>query len=148
MQVPTLWCGVGGEVAGKVIPCMELVKVKCDDIYHLNIRRTQIQCISLCTTSLDHYGSKKRVCIDIDKMPQMPPRSPQAGGVAGTTVDVVLFPLDTLKTRLQSSRGFWKAGGFSRIYSGILPAAVGSAPSGDGHVTVILLSCDCHVVIM
>ena len=57
--------------------------------------------------------------------------STQAGGVAGTTVDVVLFPLDTLKTRLQSKEGFRRSGGFRGIYSGILPAAAGSAPSGE-----------------
>ena len=50
--------------------------------------------------------------------------------MAGTTVDVVLFPLDTLKTRLQSKEGFKRSGGFRGIYSGILPAAAGSAPSG------------------
>ena len=55
----------------------------------------------------------------------------QAGGIAGTTVDVVLFPLDTIKTRLQSKKGFWAAGGFRSIYSGIIPAAAGSAPSGN-----------------
>ena len=60
------------------------------------------------------------------------PRSPilQAGGIAGLTADVVLFPLDTIKTRLQSSRGFLASGGFHKIYAGIGPAAAGSAPSG------------------
>ena len=29
-----------------------------------------------------------------------------AGGTAGTAVDVALFPLDTIKTRLQSDAGF------------------------------------------
>ncbi|XP_064473879.1 mitochondrial S-adenosylmethionine carrier protein-like [Ornithodoros turicata] len=52
-----------------------------------------------------------------------------AGAAAGTTVDVILYPLDTLKTRLQSQQGFWKAGGFSKIYSGLASAALGSAPS-------------------
>lgn len=52
-----------------------------------------------------------------------------AGGCAGFAVDVTLFPLDTIKTRLQSSQGFWKAGGFSGVYRGIGSAAVGSAPS-------------------
>lgn len=52
-----------------------------------------------------------------------------AGGLAGTSVDISLFPLDTIKTRLQSQQGFWKSGGFSRIYSGIGPAAAGSAPN-------------------
>jgi len=51
-----------------------------------------------------------------------------AGGIAGTTVDLTLFPLDTLKTRLQSSAGFFPSGGFSGIYRGIGSAVVGSAP--------------------
>lgn len=54
----------------------------------------------------------------------------QAGGVAGTAVDTILFPLDTIKTRLQSSSGFWKSGGFKSIYRGIGPAFCGSAPNG------------------
>ncbi|KAF4121638.1 solute carrier family 25 (mitochondrial S-adenosylmethionine transporter), member 26 [Geosmithia morbida] len=51
-----------------------------------------------------------------------------AGAVAGTTVDLSLFPLDTLKTRLQSSAGFFASGGFQGIYRGIGSAVVGSAP--------------------
>lgn len=54
-----------------------------------------------------------------------------AGGVAGLVVDVVLFPIDTLKTRLQSERGFWRSGGFKGIYRGLGPAAVGSAPTSS-----------------
>ena len=69
-----------------------------------------------------------------------------SGGLAGTAVDVSLFPLDTIKTRLQSKQGFLAAGGFKNIYSGerceswcevsyslsssgLGPAAVGSAPN-------------------
>ncbi|PFH60308.1 hypothetical protein XA68_11154 [Ophiocordyceps unilateralis] len=51
-----------------------------------------------------------------------------AGALAGTVVDLSLFPLDTLKTRLQSSRGFFAGGGFSNIYRGVGSAVVGSAP--------------------
>ncbi|KAG5176536.1 mitochondrial carrier domain-containing protein [Tribonema minus] len=51
-----------------------------------------------------------------------------SGGIAGTSVDVALFPLDTIKTRLQSSQGFIKAGGFKGVYNGLSAAAVGSAP--------------------
>ncbi|RMJ08897.1 hypothetical protein BHE90_013549 [Fusarium euwallaceae] len=51
-----------------------------------------------------------------------------AGALAGTTVDLSLFPLDTLKTRLQSSAGFFPSGGFHGIYRGIGSAIVGSAP--------------------
>mmetsp|Transcript_14246 Transcript_14246/g.28014 ORF Transcript_14246/g.28014 Transcript_14246/m.28014 type:complete len:270 (+) Transcript_14246:103-912(+) len=51
-----------------------------------------------------------------------------SGASAGVVVDVALFPIDTLKTRLQSSQGFFKAGGFRGIYSGLSAAALGSAP--------------------
>jgi len=51
-----------------------------------------------------------------------------AGGCAGTSVDVVLFPIDTIKTRCQAAEGFFKAGGFSGIYRGLGAAALGSAP--------------------
>ncbi|PVF97313.1 mitochondrial carrier [Serendipita vermifera] len=51
-----------------------------------------------------------------------------AGGVAGTSVDLLFFPIDTIKTRLQSSQGFLKAGGFKGVYKGIGSVALGSAP--------------------
>lgn len=51
------------------------------------------------------------------------------GAVAGLTVDLGLYPLDTLKTRLQSAKGFAAAGGFRHIYRGMSSVAVGSAPS-------------------
>jgi len=65
--------------------------------------------------------------------PPPPPMVPwpvalAAGGAAGTTVDVALFPLDTIKTRLQAAEGFWRSGGLSRIYAGLGPVLVGSAP--------------------
>jgi len=46
-------------------------------------------------------------------------------------VDVALFPLDTLKTRLQSAQGFLKTGGFTGLYKGICPVILGSAPTGN-----------------
>ncbi|KAL2116685.1 hypothetical protein VTJ04DRAFT_8853 [Mycothermus thermophilus] len=66
-------------------------------------------------------------------MSQSPPPPPfqtalLAGALAGTTVDLSLFPLDTLKTRLQSASGFFAAGGFRGIYRGVGSALVGSAP--------------------
>lgn len=51
-----------------------------------------------------------------------------AGSLAGTSVDIVLFPIDTLKTRLQAAEGFRQAGGFAHLEKGILAAAAGSAP--------------------
>lgn len=51
-----------------------------------------------------------------------------SGGIAGTTVDIALYPLDTIKTRLQAPQGFLKAGGFRGVYKGLSAAAAGSAP--------------------
>ncbi|KAI5700938.1 hypothetical protein M8J75_004477 [Diaphorina citri] len=49
---------------------------------------------------------------------------------AGVVVDVVLYPLDTIKTRLQSQYGFWRSGGFKAIYKGLGPAAISSPIQG------------------
>ncbi|KDQ50522.1 hypothetical protein JAAARDRAFT_41984 [Jaapia argillacea MUCL 33604] len=51
-----------------------------------------------------------------------------AGGMAGTAVDLLFFPIDTIKTRLQSAQGFARAGGLSGIYRGVGSVIVGSAP--------------------
>ena len=51
-----------------------------------------------------------------------------SGAVAGPSVDIALFPLDTIKTRLQSADGFIKAGGFKGVYAGLGAGAIGSAP--------------------
>lgn len=53
-----------------------------------------------------------------------------SGGLAGTSVDTLFFPIDTLKTRAQSRQGFFAAGGFSGVYRGLGSAVVGSAPGG------------------
>lgn len=53
----------------------------------------------------------------------------QSGGTAGVAVDCILFPLDTMKTRLQSEQGFKAAGGFRTVYAGLGSAVVGSLPS-------------------
>jgi solute carrier family 25 S-adenosylmethionine transporter 26 len=54
-----------------------------------------------------------------------------AGGMAGLSVDTLLFPLDTLKTRLQSTRGFIPSGGFKNIYRGLSSSIIGSVPSAS-----------------
>lgn len=65
----------------------------------------------------------------------MAPQSPSflcsllSGGMAGTAVDVALFPLDTIKTRMQSPAGFRGAGGLVGVYSGLASAAAGSGPT-------------------
>ncbi|XP_014560815.1 hypothetical protein COCVIDRAFT_88242 [Bipolaris victoriae FI3] len=55
-------------------------------------------------------------------------RSIIAGGLAGIITDLSLYPLDTLKTRLQSSAGFAASGGFNGVYHGIGSIAFGSVP--------------------
>lgn len=51
-----------------------------------------------------------------------------SGALAGLAVDVTLFPIDTLKTRLQSGIGFAQTGGFRSVYSGMPSILIGSAP--------------------
>ncbi|XP_068978253.1 mitochondrial S-adenosylmethionine carrier protein-like [Bombus flavifrons] len=54
-----------------------------------------------------------------------------SGALAGTMCDFISFPLDTLKTRLQSQHGFLKSGGFRQLYKGLGPVMIGSAPSAS-----------------
>ncbi|GMT36325.1 hypothetical protein PFISCL1PPCAC_27622, partial [Pristionchus fissidentatus] len=56
-------------------------------------------------------------------------RSLMAGASAGLAVDLTLYPLDTMKTRVQSPQGFTAAGGFRHLYSGLGSVALGSAPA-------------------
>lgn len=46
-------------------------------------------------------------------------------------VDAALFPLDTLKTRLQSAGGLAASGGTRSLYAGISSILIGSAPGGN-----------------
>lgn len=54
-----------------------------------------------------------------------------AGACAGLVCDIVLFPLDTIKSRLQSPEGFIKAGGFKHIYKGLSVIALNSGFSSS-----------------
>lgn len=65
-------------------------------------------------------------------------QSTQAGAAAGTSVDLLFFPIDTIKTRLQSSQGFLAAGGFSGVYRGVGSVIVGSAPGGELDSRVLI----------
>ncbi|XP_060058908.1 mitochondrial S-adenosylmethionine carrier protein isoform X7 [Erinaceus europaeus] len=68
-----------------------------------------------------------------------------AGGVAGVSVDLILFPLDTIKTRLQSPQGFKKAGGFRGIYAGVPSTAIGSFPNAAAFfITYESVKCFLH----
>lgn len=48
-----------------------------------------------------------------------------SGGIAGTCVDLSLYPLDTIKTRMQSQHGFFHSGGFNGLFKGVKSAAIG-----------------------
>lgn len=53
-------------------------------------------------------------------------------------MDLLFFPIDTLKTRLQSAQGFLAAGGLRGVYKGVGSVIVGSAPGG---------MCLCHLIL-
>ncbi|KPA84490.1 putative mitochondrial mitochondrial carrier protein [Leptomonas pyrrhocoris] len=53
-----------------------------------------------------------------------------AGACAGLFVDLSLYPIDTVKTRIQSKEGFLASGGFKHVYKGLSAVAVGSVPGG------------------
>lgn len=53
-----------------------------------------------------------------------------AGAFAGLVVDLSLYPIDTIKTRIQSKEGFWASGGLRNIYKGLSAVAIGSIPGG------------------
>lgn len=60
------------------------------------------------------------------------------GAMAGLAVDVSLYPLDTIKTRIQSQQGFKGSGGFKQIYRGMSSVALGSAPGSALFFTTYL----------
>ena len=51
-----------------------------------------------------------------------------AGGSAGLVADVTMYPMDTIKTRLQGKEGLRLLGGFNNLFKGIGPVVVGSFP--------------------
>ena len=51
-----------------------------------------------------------------------------SGAAAGLCTDLALFPVDTVKTRLQSAAGLQGAGGLRGVYSGFAAVAAGSMP--------------------
>jgi solute carrier family 25 S-adenosylmethionine transporter 26 len=53
-----------------------------------------------------------------------------AGSVASATVDTVIYPLDTLKTRMQAPAGFRRSGGFVNLFAGVVPTALSAIPGG------------------
>lgn len=54
-----------------------------------------------------------------------------SGAAAGTSTDIVFFPIDTIKTRLQARGGFFYNGSYHNIYKGVGSAIIASAPSAS-----------------
>jgi len=53
-----------------------------------------------------------------------------AGAVAGAAVDIILYPIDTVKTRLQTVGGVdFKIGEIGQLYAGLVGGLVGHVPS-------------------
>lgn len=70
------------------------------------------------------------VCLRNSKASQKLTHS-KAGFAAGTLQDIALYPIDTIKHRMQGDVGFWRSGGFRGIYKGLSTAAFGgSGPAG------------------
>lgn len=69
--------------------------------------------------------------IPLHQQPQSTWRTLMAGATAGLMVDTALYPVDTIKSRLQSKQGFIKAGGFAKLYRGLPPVLAGSVPNGE-----------------
>ncbi|KAK6908480.1 hypothetical protein I203_102482 [Kwoniella mangroviensis CBS 8507] len=68
---------------------------------------------------------------DVTPAKRRPPtfqRALVSGAISGLAVDFMFFPLDTIKTRIQSSAGFWQSGGFKGVYRGVGSVGMGSAP--------------------
>ncbi|KAH3679768.1 hypothetical protein WICMUC_000734 [Wickerhamomyces mucosus] len=55
----------------------------------------------------------------------------KSGAAAGTCTDLIFFPIDTIKTRLQAKGGFFLNGGYKGIYRGLGSAIIASAPSAS-----------------
>lgn len=81
------------------------------------------------------HGHHNHSSPSFSSLPPFLPALP-AGGIAGLAMDVSAFPLDTIKTRLQSSEGFRKAGGFRNLFAGLGPAAIGAVPCAAAFFAV------------
>ena len=64
----------------------------------------------------------------------------QAGGCAGLSVDMILYPLDTVKTRLQSEPGLFRSGGFRGVYQGIGSVSIASVPGGKNKTWSLIIN--------
>ncbi|CAM9171814.1 unnamed protein product [Ectocarpus sp. 6 AP-2014] len=79
-------------------------------------------------------GKKSKAAAESKTLPELSTKDSfvtglLSGAVAGTTVDLVLYPLDTVKTRLQATAGAkLSMNTFRGLFNGVAPAIAASAP--------------------
>ncbi len=100
----------------------------CNISLSLRSRKFQFNFKSILTVFLKFYKNWHTIWIVF--------KTKKSGAAAGTGVDLILFPFDTVKTRVQSKEGFWRSGGFRGIYNGIPSTLVCSAPTAALFFTV------------
>ncbi len=83
-------------------------------------------CKPACVCQSTNYLFYHRIIHPLS--PSLPKVNLLAGGMAGACVDIVLYPLDTLKTRLQAQSGTVKLTGFNTLFRGLSSAVVASFP--------------------
>ena len=69
-----------------------------------------------------------------------------SGALAGFIVDVSLYPLDTVRTRLQSRTGFWTSGGLTGVYRGLSVVLYGSVFGGAAFFGAYDTTKECLIV--
>ena len=59
-----------------------------------------------------------------------------AGAVTGLTLDLAFYPLDTVKTRIQSRQGILANGGSKHLYRGVGANLIGCVPASGAYFAV------------
>jgi solute carrier family 25 (mitochondrial S-adenosylmethionine transporter), member 26 len=127
----------------KTLRCPVSIKAAGHFFVRYAASRLEFYCVTDLLTSITNFFSFQlstdRVvsfqCVSpllfcASKSMPVDPIAATAGAFAGVAVDISLFPIDTLKTRLQAPGGFLPNGGWHGIYKGIGSVSMGSAPSG------------------
>ena len=56
-----------------------------------------------------------------------------AGGGAGAVTDIIFFPFETIKTRLQTSKTFLRVSTFKNVYKGLTPQLTITFPAASSY---------------
>ncbi|KAJ3223941.1 hypothetical protein HK099_000481 [Clydaea vesicula] len=90
-----------------------LIEAKEQGLYFYHHKERTLKTNIRISYTLSDAGKEKRARTD-------------SGAIAGLSVDILLFPLDTIKTRLQSQFGNFST---KSLYNGLQATVLGSAPS-------------------